>query len=448
MILKSLSYIFLALLIIGCGSPLLASSFLMGRLVTVHPYGASDASRNPALMARQKQRNAFGLAGNYQTYASADLSIQQGISRIKAVIDHYDAGTAQISYIKKIDIFAIGLDVSGTYNNSREGATNLAWDTLFYFGNGSSTNTQFTSTGTIAFSAALGRHSLGIQLNCTYNNQLEKEKIRSIQISKPPVLFQDISKNKYEMISSVPVIGYLCTLDTTEIGFMFSAGALSWKKEKKEGFSSDLSPLLAQISFKGRGTLPYYFSYTRGPGFTAGAFTQASADLGIGLEFDVTIPVSYRDQYLIRLDKTISPLGRFRYFRNSDLHARSTVVTKPSFSVRGGIETGVSQSATISLGAGFDYNSSSSENKNPVSDPMMTSYLHSLTLATYGMAGIDIRTGKTGIVTLGSIVTYYTVSQENTYAQMLKTLGREIHNNKIKFKTIAADVFIASSVGF
>ncbi len=446
---RTITYHALLLLLLACPPPARASSILMGNLASVHPYGAQDAARNPALLSRQQQKNAIGLHGGYQALASSKIQAKQPrISIATPEMSRLDAGTARVSYIGRINMFSLGLDLSGKQSNLQQTYKSLSWNTNLFFSDGGSKQTGFQGTTAASFSLAIdGSNSVGVKLNCAYDRTTTTEKNRTFMLSAPPVFFHEYSETLSETATVTPEIGYLCIIEHTEIGVMFSPGALSWNKETKEGLSYDLSSLLAQLIFKAKGKRPYYFSYNRGPGFTAGAYTKPAHDLGMALEFDMFFPVSYNNSFLARVDSLIPPISRFRYFHNRELGVKSKITTRPSFSIRGGFESFLSRTVTFNIGAGFNYNIVKSDNKN-FFEPFQRSYQHKTSFSVYGMTGVDLLLNKNSTLTIGTVVSYLSISQEDTYTNMLMTFGRELHNSRLKLTIVVADTIVAMSFGF
>lgn len=336
MIKTALANLLLLVLLCTTSSRLYASSMLMGRMATVGPYGARDAARNPALLSFQDRNNALGLTAIYQKIPSADINIKQfQPARITADYDLYNAGSAQISYARDFNRLTLGFDYYFNMAASTIRQNILAYKGIFVIGQGASKESNMANLFTFAMSAEIvPSHSIGIRLNCSYINNQKRETTRYIQASLPPVYVQTGEMTVFEEVSTLPCIGYLGKIGVAEIGLMVTPGRFTWKKMIKEGLNYDLSSVMAQLLFKAKGELPFWFSYNMGPSVIAGFHARPSFNFGMGLEMEITLPVAYRDAFLISGDKLSTPFAMFSYFSSGSFGLKNRVLIKPSVSIR------------------------------------------------------------------------------------------------------------------
>ncbi|OHD63906.1 MAG: hypothetical protein A2176_09065 [Spirochaetes bacterium RBG_13_51_14] len=445
-----LIYPILALFLSVLASRLQASSILMGGLVSVHSYGAPDVVRNPALLSLLDQNNAIGVLADYRTYAAATINTRKSqLSLLKPDIERFDGGTARISYVKKINAISLGFDFFSTNESSKTKVRTLSNPGFITTGDGVSSISIMINAFTASLSVSINhRNSIGIQLNCRYIRSNNRETINSIQASSPPVYIHDYNKAIIEDVSSSPGIGYIARIDNSEIGVMVTPGRLTWKMETQEGLNYDVSSITAQPLFKAKGKLPFTFAYNTGPSLIAGAYSKLANDIGAAIELELTFPITYRETFLLRGDKILPSIGRFFYIRNSALGLDNKVSTRPFVSLRGGLELNVSQSTVFNLGCGLNYTSLKAAIHSPVVDPLRTSYIHRVSFSFFGMTGIDFLLGKSNILTIGTAVSYNTLSQEETFQEVIQTLGWELHNSNTKLKTVNIDIIAAASFGF
>ena len=426
-----------------------ASSLLMGRIFSVHPYGASDAARNPALLVRQKQNDTIGLLLDYQTSLSIKNYSRSSNSVSRVTIGSFDSGISRFSYINNMDTFALGFDVYANYEYTKVSQQSYfqtnGFDTL---GKGPSTRALLVTAFTISAGIALDAdNSFGIQISTVYYKNTQSSKTRSLQLSFFPVLFSNSEKTIQEQIIATPGIGYLGKIENTEIGLMLTVGRLAWEKDIKEKENYVLSSFFSQINFKAKGELPFSFLYTAGPGIIAGAYTRPVEIIGIGLELEITFPVTYQNQYLVPLKDS------FFYIKSSRLQLENKISSNPFVSLRGGFEFFVLRNAVLSIGGGLGYTDAHARTHGKWLWQLLTvteiNRIYNRVMTVYGTMGVDFLLGKRHILTVGTSLAYTTQSnEEERLQQPFPTANLELNRNSMKIKPITIDLLIMMSFGF
>jgi hypothetical protein len=441
----ALGYIPLIVILCATSGKLHASSMLMGRMTTVGPYGAQDAARNPALLSSHEKNNTLGLSANYQRIPHADIDLKQFQPiRTASEYDPYNAGSARVSYARVIDRFTLGFDCFFNMQESNLRQNVWAYNGNFVFGQGASKEKIMSTLFTFALSAALdSSHSIGIRLNCSYINSRKRNTSRFLMASLPPVYVYSLDMTAFEEISTLPCLGYFGKIGVSEIGLMMTSGRFSWKKMGKEGLTYNMSTVMAQLQFKAKGDLPLWFTYNMGPAVLAGFQARPSYDFCLGLELEVSIPVAYRDPFLISGEKMTNPIARLQYFSSRMFGLKNRVLIKPSVSIRGGGEITISRTTVFNLGAGFGYNASPSTATGLNPAPHETFFSDYSLTSVLGTAGFDFLVGKNSTITLGSCVTYYTYKEKQALRKSLSLLASEV-----KAKIVTLDIIAAASVGF
>jgi hypothetical protein len=425
-----------------------ASFLLMGRILSVHPYGAQDAVRNPALIVWQKMDDEIGLLLDYQTDMSSSLIIRNSGSIASPSVTSFNSGAFRVSYIGRINAFALGIDAYAEYQNSnvhqQSYSTSNGFDTL---GKGPATNTNLVTTLTISAGIAVNaQNSLGIQATTAYVRSTDTRKSNYIQLSPFPVLFKETNKSFQEQVVTSPGIGYLGKIENTEVGLMINAGRLSWERDisERETYSLGAAGAAFNIEEKAKGEIPFSFSYSLGPGLIAGAYTRPTEVLGIGLELEFTIPVNFKKRVLF-------PLGKFFYIGNKKLNVENKISNNPFVSLRGGFEFFVLPGTVLSIGGGLEYADTYSRTYGRQLMQLITGVLrfsHKI-MSVYGTAGLDFMLSRRNILTVGASVGYNTVydEQENLQYQF-PGFNLGLFRNSTKLKSMSLDLLIMMSFGF
>lgn len=417
----------------------------MGNMATVGPYGPQDAARNPALLSSQNTKHTIGLTAIYQTIPHADITIKQFQPvMVKSKYDPYHDGSARISYARVIDQITLGFDCYFNMQSSTIRQKTYAYKGNFVLAQGTSKETNMANLFTFAMSAALdSSHSIGIRLNCSYINNQKRDTTKYLQLSLPPVYVYSLDRTAFEEVSTLPSMGYFGEFGASEIGIMLTMGRFSWKKMAKEGLIYDLSTIIAQVLYKAKGELPFWFTYNTGPSMLIGFRTRPSYDIGLGLEMEVSFPVAYRDPFLITGENISNFFARLNYFSSSAFGLKNRVLIKPSVSIRGGGEFNVSRTIVFNLGAGFAYNASPSMATGLYPSPMETFFSDYKIISVLGTAGFDFLIGKSSTVSLGASVLYYTFEQKQALRKSLSLFA-----NELSAKNVTLDLIAAASIGF
>ncbi|HOD14788.1 MAG TPA: hypothetical protein PK307_10525 [Spirochaetota bacterium] len=444
---KKITPVYVLLLITFCAltSRLHASSMFMGNMTTIGPYGAHDAARNPALLSAQEKNNAIGLTARYQMMPLGDININQYQPvKIMSEYDLYKIGSGRVSYARVVGRLTLGFDHYFNMQSSTISQKIYAYTGNLVLAQGTSKESNMANLFTFALSAALdSSHSFGIRLNCSYISNKKRDTIRYLQVSLPPVYVYNLDKSVYEEVSTLPCLGYFGKIGVSEIGIMATPGRFSWKKIVKETLIYDLSSIMAQLLYKAKGELPFWFSYNMGPSVLAGFKTRPSYDIGLGLEMEVSFPVAYRDPFLISGEKMSNLYARLNYFSSTTFGLKNRVLIKPSVWIRGGGEFNVSRTAVFNLGAGFGYNVSPSSATGLHPSPLETFFSDYRIVSVLGTAGFDFLIGKNSTISLGTSVTYYTFEQKQALRESLSLFA-----TKLNVKSVTLDLTAAASIGF
>jgi hypothetical protein len=440
-----------AIIVLHLTGLLSASPLLTGGISSVHPYGAQDAARNPALLPQQRQQNNLGIIMNYQTTvtdSANNKNVEFLISKLD--LDAFDSPGARLSYIHKISQYAFGFDLFTNYEYSKLKQKSFTERFgLSYPGVGDLNNTSLVNVFTVSAGMTIETdHFLGIQVNASYFKNIQKSKGNAFQLSAIPVSFSDSKTNIQEQILIAPLIGYHCKIKNSEIGIMLSTGRLTWEKLIQEKKSYDLSSLQANLGFKGKKELPFAFVYPVGPHITAGAFSKLTTSVNFGIELVVILPVTYKKPFPVPFEPS-----HFFYFKNTNIRMEYKVVNRPGMSLRGGFELLASSSTILSIGGGLNHTQTESRThcKPQPIIPMQvleTSFSFNRTLSIYEMAGIDFLFNKFNILTAGIMISQNTTTSEDTYKHAFQTLNREIPRSSTKIKTITINTILALSFGF
>jgi hypothetical protein len=362
-------------------------------------------------------------------------------------LDKYNSGSARISYARNIDRFTLGFDYYYNIETDTIRQSIYTKKVVYVIGQGESKDRNMANLITIALSAALdGSHAIGIRMNCSYINNLKTDKTQFYQISLPPVYVHSFNKSAFEQVSTLPGVGYFGKFGTSEIGLMITTGRFTWRKNKKDSLTYDYDSSIAppaQLLFKSKGTIPFTHSYTMGPSMIAGFHIRPSFDIGGGLELEVSLPVTYRESFLIPGNIFPSPITRFSYFTSNTFGLKNRVALKPSVSIRGGGEFGVSRTTIFNLGIGFGYNAALSSISGVYPAPLEIFFSDYKIVSVLGTAGFDFLVGKNSTITIGATATYSSSSQTQSIKETLS-----IFSTEVSMKSVTVDLTAAASIGF
>jgi hypothetical protein len=447
-----LFFLFCLISVLIFSAPSLSSPILMGRLTSVYSYGAQDVIRNPALVVWQRQDNAIGLLLDYQ----ADINKSVINRNSDLIVDqHIDSksGFGSFSYIRKIDMLALGCNVNVSYGLQRQN-----WQ-FYSNSNGNDTLNQEgidTNSRSAAFTFSTGialdsSSSLGIQVIAGYsNNESTTKRNTYLSLRFPP--FSDFSRfferSIQEQIAISPGIGYLGKIENSEIGILFTLGRLTWEKDAAKELSFDT--LLLGGKVRANGELPFYFKYDVGPGLIAGAFSKLNDFINTGLEVKITFPLIYKTQFLEQFGN-ISPGTWSLFLKNSDsrLKLENTISSRPSVAVRGGFEFIASSNIVFALGGGITLNKTKSHTVGGYLQPSTRNdNFYQETLSVYGTGGVDFIIGKRNTITVGAILSHNIFSTENNNYQKTPAFSSIAHWYHIKTKTLTGETVLAMSFGF
>jgi hypothetical protein len=428
--------------------PSFASPLLMGNIISVHPYGAQDAIRSPALLVWQRQDNTIGLLSNYRSNISTSFhTLNTDNIQNSNLINNI--GTSRLSYINKTNILAFGCDIYADYNMSRNRLQIYSQPGgLGALNQGLVDTESFLTALTISAGLALNsHHSLGIQLSTSYFKSSEKTKIKSgIFLPFPPFLSIGYLSNTETMqqITTTPGIGYLGKIENSEIGLLFNGGRLTWEKDSSKKLQ--INSFFANSNLSANGKLPFSFTYNVGPGLIAGSFSKITDMVNVGLELEITFPVEYKNQFLDQVGKTY-PTSIF--VNSSKLRLEEKISNHPSIGVRGGFELLTSSNTVLSFGGGLGFNNTENHTLGGLLPPTTRNQqIYRKILSVYGTAGFDFLLGKYNVITVGTVLSYNTISNEENRFQQEDLNGPILHRANTKIKALTIDAVVALSFGF
>jgi len=427
-----------------------ASPLLMGRITSVHPYGAQDASRNPALLVWQQQENAIGLLVDYQTNVSTAINNLNSDAFVNLNIDNYVL-SPRLSYIYNKNKWALGCDINTDYNMLQNHAQiyskNAGLDTLSQF---LINNNSLSTSCTISAGRALNSHnSLGIQLNAgysknSYNKNNDTNKKKTLIFSGPLNIAYETNKVTQEQITVNPGIGYLGKIENSEIGLMFTAGRLMWEQDTEK--KQSLNTISANSFAHAKGKLPFSFMYSLGPGIIAGSFSNLADIVNFGLELGITFPVRYKYPSLEQIGDQY-PYNSF--FKSGNLQLDNKISNYPFVALRGGVEFLMTSYAVLSLGGGLNSINILSRSRGGLVPPVLrNNRKYQKLMSIYGTAGVDFLIGRRTIITVGTVLSHNSLSIEEIKYQQIPPNNLVFHRVNSKIKVFTVDTFVALSFGF
>lgn len=191
---KAIVFLSSIVMLAGPFSLLEASSFLMGEVRTVCPYGAQDAARSPALITRIPTGNAFGVNANYTFSARTNMrirSVQDLHTSIHSPI--YEWYVGHLSYIRKIQHAAVSIDFGVSFENKQISTRSLFYDitpNLWGVSIDSESNQTISYFGMISAAYSVtSHHAIGIQAAVNYrsmNSAVRHKHYATRNIPPPP----------------------------------------------------------------------------------------------------------------------------------------------------------------------------------------------------------------------------------------------------------------------
>jgi hypothetical protein len=440
----------ISLLIVSGSSS--ASPLLMGRIASVHPYGAQDASRNPALLVWQQQENEIGLLADYQTNVSTAINNLNSDAIADVNVNNY-ALSPRLSYIYNKNKWAVGCDINTDYNmlqNHTQFYTKLVgFDTL---GQNLINNNSLSTLCTISAGRALNSHnSVGIQLNAgysknSYNNNTgtDTNKNKTLIFTTPLNVAYETNTVTLEQITVNPGIGYLGKIENSEIGLIFTAGRLLWEQDTEKKQSVNTISVNSNVLTKKK--LPFSFMYSLGPGLIAGSFSRLDDIVAIGLELGMTFPVRYKYLSLEQIGDQYPFNG---FLKSGNLQLDNKISNYPFVALRGGFEFLMTSYAVLSLGGGLNSGNILSRSRGGLAPPVLrNNQKYQKLLSIYGTAGIDFLMGRRTIITVGTVLSHNSLSIEEIKYQQIPPNNLVLHRVDSKIKVFTVDMFVALSFGF
>ncbi len=420
------------------------SGFLMGRIVTVNPYGAEDTIRNPALLALQSDYNSIGISGDYQTDISSDISQRElSLSLFMLDVEGADNFSARLSYSRRIDTFVVGVNFSNSLEMSKITHREIHLTPSLTLGQGPFETRDRIHSGTFSVAMQLGpSHSIGFRSDVIYQKNSEINRAKAL-INPPPIFFHEYSTKANEQVIISPSLGYHFRTGTTGIGIVVSPGEPSWTKIEQKSERILFIPV-PSIEFKGKKTLPYAFNYKTGPGITAGLYWKRPYSAGMGIEFNLVLPISFDDRSLLEI-------GKFFLVEASTLRTTIRVHVEPAVSLRGGIELHVSPTTLLSLGGSLNHMSFTSRimDNNPLSPEFMGDVTIGRTsLILTGSWGLDFLIGASNAITLGAEITHASIENKSLYKHPIQTINKKILISRTKIKSLNIDLISSMSFAF
>jgi len=447
---RAIVFLYSIVVLAGPFSLLEASSFLMGDVRTVCPYGAQDATRSPALITRTPTGNAFGVNANYTFSAQTKMRIRSAEDLYTSIPSSvYDSYVGQLSYIRKIQHAAVSIDYGVGFEN-KQGSTRSLFNDIVpalwgvSIDSKSDQNISYFGIISAAYSVT-SHHAIGIQAAVYYrsmNSTVRNKRYATRLPLPPPEQWSQLSNiNKKDDIGIMPSIGYHATILPAEFGIVISPGVFGWRKEKRSrrGYLiHDWS--IADITDYSSGSLPFESLIVNGPSLTAGALVRTWGGTATCLEFEINLPSVSRP-------KTLVPVGPFMFASSKSMQTRITIKSRPSFSLRGGFEIPINSTMKAGLGAGFSYHTNVFSVQAPLSpDPFDIHYHYNSSFTIFGTAGMDV-IAHNNTFTLGTKISYFRQKNESTL-RSIETFDQELHNDISKTKLIILQLFVIVSAGF
>ncbi len=431
----------------------IANPLFMGGLNSVHPFGAQDVVRNPALIVWLRQDNAMGLLLDYRANPDNRAHILSSDSIARENINS-QSGLARLSLIHRSDIVALGWDINLNYDLAKQrvraGADNFKNNSL------NALNRVQTETGTygasLTFSAGIAidaSHSCGVQVIAGYSKNETTNKVTAY-LYIPVAPFFDIGRNYErnlkEQVTAIPGIGYLGKIEKSEIGLMLTVGRLMWEKREAWETLYDAARLGSKVRAHGR--LPFYFKYDVGPGLLAGSYSRLCDFINAGLELEIIFPLSYKTQFLEQFGNYY-PSSIF--LKSGKMKFQNKVANNPLMSLRGGFEFLATSNIILSLGGGMGLISSRSRILGGLVSPnLRDEQSYQKIESFYGTTGIDFVFGKYHTIGIGAVLSHTTLSvRENRYQKLMLNQQEPIaHMSDAKIKVLSVDAIVSSSFGF
>ena len=427
-----------------------ASSFLMGDVRTVCPYGAQDATRSPALITSIPTDNALGLDAGY-TFSAQTQMRSRSVQNIHTSphSSDYNSYVGHLSYIRKIQNAAVSINYGVSFDNNQISRRSLYYDIVHNLW-GISTDSEGSQAGSYlgiisAAYSVTSHHAIGIQAAVNYRSMSTTTRYKSyatlLPLPPPEQWSQSSNLNKEEYVGIMPSIGYHAKILPAEFGIVISPGVFGWRREKRSrrGYIiNDWS--IADITDYSSGSLPFESLIISGPSLTAGALVRTWGGTVTCLEFEINLPSVSRP-------KTLVPVGPFMFASSKSMQTRITIKSRPSFSLRGGFEIPINSTIKAGLGAGFSYNSNVFSVQAPLSpDPFDIHYNYNSSFTIFGTAGMDVIV-KNNTFTLGTNISYIRQKDESIL-RSVKTFDQELHNDISKTNLIMLHLFVIVSAGF
>lgn len=339
----------------------------MGQIYSVMPEGPFDSSRNPALLAFQKESNAIGIflkgmvfshaddTGTFEYYESNGSEWEYGEGDLSGDTDRKEF-SGMLAYSVKVGKSVIGFSLSenddSQYNSTD---TELMLSGIFSNSQGGSESMEFIipneeESYNPAIFTSIGiplsnTSSFGIQFKLGYTRKVE------IEEEEEEGYFNELEYETQEFSGSLGV-GYLLKKKDNQLGIGINFGEYSVIKsnysytftdtdDKSGSFSDDSTEVSGDHTAKGK--------YTKGIKIVAGGYKRVSSSVALAFE----------GEYHFRNVVSGKKLNDEHYEEGTGddsvaiIKGQETVTSEDVIVIRGGIE--INQSSSLSYMGGLAY---------------------------------------------------------------------------------------------
>jgi len=361
----------------------------MGGLVAVVSDGPFDASRNPALLSLQKNKNAVGIFFSYKPHfaryssAQADTSIYgSGVSNYNIDLDVYAKNgkpdiygiNGHLAYSTKIMGSFIGFAITNIEADQYSIYKRI--DKTTFLMTVTELSTSYTSNEenyerTIeknkninpCFVTAAGfnitnKSSVGLQFILGYSKKEEESIITARNVSNSYEYYEETTtREDTNAISIEAGLGYLYKENDTQVGLLIRSGEITRKKKELEvGYKA--YHIQTPPSFTFLPSRSSAFSsigrYTKGATLAAGGYRRINNFFAIAFEGEFRFENVYNDRDI----ELIEP-DNGDYFYYSYPYPSSPITcsqrSKNSIFIKGGAEFTPVSMLAFTLGAGYTF---------------------------------------------------------------------------------------------
>lgn len=333
----------------------------MGGIGSVVSDGPFDAARNPALLTLQTDEHALGVYAKYLAYNRTQVAFDAYIVGFSPEVDTIKldkSGMALlVAYAHRLGNAVIGVAITDDeegqfFSSETKTGIEAKIPTLGTFNiSGEEKAEGYNPVLSTSVGFNLSKtSSLGFQLALKYGKRDissdELTKLNGIDVERME------KEQKLETYSLAAGVGYLFRSGNSQLGFGFDVGQFTWRDQEYEyrfrdlDWTSEMTPDDNSIA----GSDSYWSGpkYTKGMGFIAGGYQRLSSLLAIALEGEFRIGSSYK---ITSLDLYSNTDTDYEY--HEIVKSRTSVTSRNSVFLKGGIEINPFPSMSIMLGGGY-----------------------------------------------------------------------------------------------